>query len=79
MSIPFPTRWVCSECRGNEWIDGQPCLTCRPHERAQERRCICDGSGIIRDRGLHDDELLEMLCVCHPSDPNQIVSIALLA
>lgn len=69
----------CDECKGQEWIDGEPCLTCRPHDRSQERRCICDGSGIIRDRGFNDDEILEALCVCHPTVPDYTLPAHLLA
>jgi hypothetical protein len=76
--IPFPSKWVCCECRGNAYLPTgpggalEPCKTCRPHEWCAR----CNGSGELvlgmDASDLTGGTLVIVSCPdCQPTEPDR--------
>lgn len=70
--IPFPSKWVCEDCKGAEWWpDGSPCLTCRPMDC---RRCNGSGELVLGmdASDLTGGTLVIVSCPdCQPTEPDR--------
>lgn len=77
--IPFPSKWVCMECKGNKWFatgpngEMEPCLTCRPHE---SRCTVCGGTRMLTYADASDPtggSVVERECEwCQPDIPDDL-------